>query len=84
MLVVCGLVMVYLRSSVSHHLGFAKRGELGRAKEGAEEGGEVGGGETYFLPLSPPSPFCLTPTAFAVVLHSPQACNVFLIQDGGL
>ena len=44
---VCGLAIVqivYLLRVFSRHLGFAKRGELGRVKEG-EEGGEVGVGE---------------------------------------
>ena len=41
---VCGLAIVYLLRVFSCHLGFAKRRELGRMKEG-EEGGAVGGGE---------------------------------------
>ena len=41
---VCGLEIVYLLRVLSRHLGFAKRGELGRVKEG-EEGGGVGVGE---------------------------------------
>ena len=67
---VCGLAIVYLLRMFSRHLGFTKRGELGRAKEG-EEGGGVGEG---IIHPPPPSPFCLTP--------SPS--NVFLIQDGDL
>ena len=41
---VCGLAIVYLLRVLSRHLGFAKRGELGRVKEG-EEGDGVGVGE---------------------------------------
>ena len=52
---VCGLPIVYLIRVFSRHLGFAKRGELGRVKVGE---------------------------AVAVILHSPQASNVFLIKDG--
>ena len=36
---VCGLAIVYLFRVLSRHLGFAKRGELGRVKEGEEGGG---------------------------------------------
>ena len=39
-----GRSMVYLVRVLSRHLGFAKRGELGRVKEG-EEGGNEGGGK---------------------------------------
>ena len=38
---VCGLAIVYLLRVFSRHLGFAKRGELGRVKEGEEGGGVV-------------------------------------------
>ena len=37
---VCGLAIVYLLRVFSRHLGFAKRGELGRVKEGGVGVGE--------------------------------------------
>ena len=47
---VCGVAIVYLLRVFSRHLGFAKRGELGRVKEG-EEGRGVGEGLELFAPL---------------------------------
>ena len=60
---VCGLAIIYLLRVFSRHLGFAKRGELGRVKEG-EEGGGVGVG----VGVGEGAPF-------VVLLHSPQASN---------
>ena len=69
---VCGIAIVYLLRVFSHHLGFAKRGELGRVKERGQGRGRGWGWG---------APFYLTPSPFVVFLLSPKASNVFLIPN---